>query len=337
MKIPVTQLAAQLKKQLPPIIWLTGDEPLQLLEASDLIRQQAKSQGILEREIYEANAQFEWKQLLDISANLSLFGDQRLIEVRLTSNKPGKSGSEVIQKLCEQATDSPDVFFFTSPKLDSAQNKSSWVNKLEKTGLLVQVWPVEARQLPQWIQQRLQQTGIQAQPEAIQLLAERVEGNLLAAAQEIEKLRLFVQKDEQLTAERLLSLIEDASRYSPFDLADACLAGDIRRAVRILHGLQAEGIEAPLLLWALSREIRLLEQLLYQQSTGQPFDVSCRQLGIWDKRKPLYQQASQRLTLQHTHQLLQRAQGCDLAIKGSGESLPDLLLSLVTGACGRFQ
>lgn len=331
MKLTVDKLPAALQKKLPQVIWLTGDEPLQMQEAGDLIRQTAKQQGLQEREVYEAGNNFAWKQLIEASASLSLFGDSKLVEVRLTSNKPGKEGSEVIQHLCKLAGQTPDVLLFTSSKLDAAQTKSAWYKAVDQAGLLVQIWPLDASRLPGWINQRFQQAGIQAEPAAVQLLSDKVEGNLLAASQEIEKLRLFVEPGQTLTADQLLHLIEDASRYSLFDLADACLNGNPSRAVKILHGLQAEGTEPPLLLWALTREIRQTAKLLHHLKEGLPFDSICKQLVIWDRRKPLYRKASQRLKLKETHQLLLEAQQADHAIKGSGEPLDALLLKLVVG------
>jgi len=335
MKIAANKLAASLKKQLPKIIWLMGDEPLQMQEAADLIRSRVKQQGITEREVYDVGAQFAWHSLLEATASMSLFGDSKLIEVRLAASKPGKPGGEVIKKLSEQLGNSPDIFLFSSHKLDAAQTKSAWYKAVDQAGLIVQIWPINTNQLPQWISQRCQMSGLTLEPAAATLLAEKVEGNLLAAAQEIEKLRLFVNEGEVLSAENLLSLIEDASRYSLFDLADACLEGKGNRAVRILRGLQAEGTEAPLLLWALTREIRQVCHLTYKLNDGLPFDTLCQQLRIWDARKPLYSKASKRLTLQQAQQLLQLASLCDQAIKGSGEPLNDLLLQLVVQFSGQ--
>ncbi|GLR62606.1 DNA polymerase III subunit delta [Marinospirillum insulare] len=335
MKIAVNKLSSSLNKQLPKIIWLTGDEPLQMQEAADLIRSKVKQQGITEREVYDVGAQFAWHSLLEATASLSLFGDSKLIEVRLGASKPGKPGGEVIRTLCQQLANSPDIFLFTSNKLDAAQTKSAWFKAVDQAGLIVQIWPISANQLPQWISQRCQTSGLTLEPAAATLLAEKVEGNLLAAAQEIEKLSLFVNKGEVLNAEKLLSLIEDASRYSLFDLADACLEGKGNRAVRILRGLQAEGTEAPLLLWALTREIRQAFHLAYKLNDGLPFDTLCQQLRIWDTRKPLYAKASKRLTPLQAQQLLQLANQCDQAIKGSGEPLNDLLLQLVVQFSGQ--
>lgn len=335
MKINTNQLAANLKKQLPKIIWLTGDEPLQMQEAADLIRAQVRQQGIAEREVYDVGARFAWRSLLEATASLSLFGDSKLIEVRLGASKTGREGGEVIRTLCQQLANSPDVFLFSSNKLDAAQMRSAWFKAVDQAGLVVQIWPVNANQLPNWINQRSQAAGITLEPAAASLLADKVEGNLLAAAQEIEKLRLFVNEGDKLSAEQLLHLIEDASRFSLFDLADACLEGNGNRATRILRGLQAEGTEAPLLLWALTREIRQVSQLIYKLNQGMHFDTLCQQLRIWDTRKPIYRQATNNLNLQQTHQLLQLASRCDQAIKGSGEPLNDLLLQLVVQFSGQ--
>ncbi|SFX63091.1 DNA polymerase III subunit delta [Marinospirillum alkaliphilum] len=329
MKIQPSRLEESLKKPHPRLIWLSGDEPLQLQEAADLVRRHARQQGIEEREVHDVSAQFQWKKLLESTASLSLFGGNKLLEIRLGSSKPGKEGGEVIQQLCRQSAQSGDLLLFTSDKLDASQSRSAWYKTVEDQGMVVQIWPVETSRLPGWITERSRAMGLTLDPEATSLLAEKVEGNLLAASQEIEKLKLFVQPGEVLDAQRLLSLIEDASRFSLFDLADACLAGQADRALRILRGLQAEGTEAPLLLWAVTREIRQTATLLHRLNEGLPFDSLCQQLRIWDKRRPLYRQASQRISLQQVHQLLQLAQRCDQAIKGSGEPAAELLLDLV--------
>lgn len=328
MKIQPARIEETLKKNHHRLIWLSGDEPLQMQEAADLVRRHARQQGIEEREVHDITGQFQWKKLLESTASLSLFGGNKLLEVRLGSSKPGKEGGEVIQQLCRQSERSSDLLLFTSNKLDTSQSRSAWYKTVEEKGLVVQIWPVETSRLPSWISERSRAQGLALDPEATSLLAEKVEGNLLAAAQEIEKLKLFVQPGEVLDAQRLLSLIEDASRFSLFDLADACLAGQAERAIRILRGLQAEGTEAPLLLWAISREIRQTATLLHRLNEGLPFDSLCQQLRIWDKRRPFYKQASQRISLQQAHQLLQLAQRCDQAIKGSGEPVAELLLEL---------
>jgi len=335
MKLAVNKLATHLKKNHPEFFWLTGDEPLQMQEAADLIRSKVKQQGVTEREVYDVGAQFSWHSLLEATASMSLFGGSKLIEVRLGSAKPGKPGGEVIKKLCQQLGKSPDIFLFSSNKLDATLTKSAWFKAVDQAGLIVQVWPINASQLPHWISERCKTSGLTLEPAAATLLAEKVEGNLLAAAQEIEKLRLFVNEGEVLSAENLLNLIEDASRYSLFDLADACLEGKGNRAVRILRGLQAEGTEAPLLLWALTREIRQVCHLTHKLNDGLPFDTLCQQLRIWDTRRPLYHKVSQRLNAQEAQQLLKLANLCDQAIKGSGEPLNDLLLQLVVQFSGQ--
>lgn len=328
MRINLEQLAPQLKKGLPKVIWLAGDEPLQQLEAADLIRQQAQQAGLAERQVYEVGANFNWPSLLDAAASLSLFAQSKLIEVRLGASKTGKEGAEVVRKLCAGAEASSDTILFTSAKLDATQLKSAWVKAIDNAGLLVQIWPLNNQQLPAWISQRSQKEGLNLDSEAANLLAEKVEGNLLAAAQEIAKLGLIVEPNTLVSAPQLLQLIEDSSRYSLFDLADACLLGKGQRAVRILRGLQAEAVEAPLILWALTREIRTLNQLLFRLE-GTSFNSAASQLRIWDNRKSLYSAASQRFNVAAAQAMLQLAFSCDQAIKGSGADVNSLLLQLV--------
>lgn len=331
MKISSDKLAAQLKKKLPPFIWISGDEPLQQLEMSDAIRHKARQQGCEERVIFDVGPQFKWGQLLQATQNQSLFGGAQLIEVRLGSQKTGKEGSQVLQDLARQDR-GQDIFLITSAKLDATQSKSAWYKALDAQGWFIPVWPVPRAQLPRWIEQRLAQHGLSAEPDALRLLAEKVEGNLLAAAQEIQKLLLFVSPGEPVTTHQLMELIQDASRFSLFDLADACLEGQLDRALRILDHLQAEGTEAPLLIWALSREIRQVARLLAQPHH---FEQQCQQWRIWPQRQPLYKKAIQRLSLAESHQLLLLAYQVDRAAKGSGEPFTELLLQLVSSFATR--
>lgn len=331
MKLYPNQLANHLSQQLPKISWLSGDEPLQLLEAADAIRAAARKRGLEERQVFDVDAHFNWQSLLQAGASMSLFGSSKLIEVRLATNKLGREGGEVIRKICADLANSPDIYLLTSPKLEASQTRSAWYKALDQAGIVMQVWPLAANQLAGWINNRATSEGLQLQPDAIKFLAEKVEGNLLAADQEIKKLALFAAEEEskKITQEEVISLTQDSSRYNLFDLSDACLAGQARRSVKILQGLQGEGTENTLLLWVITREIRQLYHLLYLLNQGTYPNQAYKQLGIWQNKQSIYAQASKRLNLMQLTQLLHLAQQADLSIKTSSAEINSQLLELV--------
>lgn len=331
MKLNPNQLANHLAKQLPKISWLSGDEPLQLLEAADAIRAAARKQGLEERQVFDVSGNFNWNSLLEAGASLSLFGGSKLIEVRLTTNKLGREGGEVIRKICADLANSPDIYLFTSPKLESSQTRSAWYKALDQAGIVMQVWPLAANQLAGWVAARANSAGLNLQPAAAQLLAEKVEGNLLAAVQEIEKLKLFASETNstEISPEELIQLTEDASRFNLFDLSDACLAGNPQRSIRILHSLQSEGTESTLLLWVLTRELRQLYNLSQAFNQGIHPSQAYKQLGIWQNKQQLYAQAVRRLSLAKLTQLINLAQQTDLSIKTSAPETASQLLHLV--------
>jgi DNA polymerase-3 subunit delta len=266
MRLNSHQLPAQLRQSLPPVIMVSGDEPLQKGEALDAVRLAARQQEFTEREIIDVGNPFDWSELAAVADNLSLFGDKRLIELRLSSAKIGNDGGKAIQHYIERPPEDT-CLLITCPRLERAQNQSKWVKAIEQQGILVTVWPLEHKQLPGWLQQRMNALGLKAEPGAAQWLAERVEGNLLAAVQELEKLMLL-QGPGPLSLEQMMASASDSARYTVFDLADAALAGEPARTVRIIRTLQAEGSPQPLVLWALSKEIRLLAEAATEARHG---------------------------------------------------------------------
>ncbi len=327
------QLGASLAKGLAPVYLVSGDEPLLALEACDSIRRAARQAGFDERELYHGDSGFDWGQLLAAANSLSLFASRKILELRLPGGKPGDKGAKaLIDYLQNPSTD--NLLLIVTDKLDSAALKSKWCKAVEDTGIHLQIWPITPAQLPRWIGQRLQQAGLRADSSAIDLLASRVEGNLLAAAQEIEKLKLLA--DQGLVSHELMAAaVADSARYDVFGLTDKALHGDARGAVKTLHGLRAEGTDAISLLWALTRDIHQLNQIAQAQSQGKPFDQAARQAGVWDKRQPLMQTALRRLKPSQLQQLLRKARGIDSAIKGMRQADPwDELLELILNLAG---
>lgn len=314
MNIRFEDLSPQLQHGLLPVYIISGDEPLQLGEACDAVRQQARQQGFSEREVMHVEKGFDWEQFLAASNSLSLFAEQRLMELRLPTGKPGDKGSKALQEYARNPA--PDtVLLLICGKIEKAAQNSKWYKALDKVGAGVQVWPVEAKMLPQWIKRRMQAKGLQPTVEAVDLLAERVEGNLLAAAQEIEKLLLLYGKGP-IDFDAMADSVADNARYDIYALVDAALSGDSKRVVRMLMGLQAEGAETVLLLWALSREIRTLQAMAKQLETGERLEQVMAKARVWPKRKPWVTAGLRRHKSGVWMRLLQKAAAVDLIIKG---------------------
>lgn len=318
MKLAPAQLGKHLQGALAPIYIISGDEPLLCQEAADAVRAAARRQGFDERQVFNADANFDWGSLLQAGASLSLFAEKRLLELRLPGGKPGDKGAAALLEYCGRPAEDT-LLLISLPKLDGSAQKTKWASGLIGAAHVqfVQVWPVDASHLPQWISQRLAQAGLTAHPDAVELIAARVEGNLLAAAQEVEKLKLLAEGN-QVTLETVQAAVADSARFDVFGLVDAILIGNGTHALRVLEGLRGEGVEAPVILWALARELRTLAGVAQLFSQGVPLDKAFSQMKppVWDKRRPLVGKAMQRYTPLRWHQLLQDAQTLDAQIKG---------------------
>jgi len=324
MKLTPAQLAKHLQGPLAPVYVISGDEPLLCQEACDAIRAACRAQDFGERQVFHADAGFDWNLLREAGASLSLFAEKRLLELRLPSGKPSDEGIAVLlDYLARPAEDT--VLLLSLPRLDSKAQKSKWAKTLIEGGnsQFVQIWPVDAVQLPQWIRQRLSQAGLAASAEAIDLLVARVEGNLLAAVQEIEKLKLLVEGN-QLDAPTVQASVADSARFDLFGLLDAALAGEAAHALRMLEGLRGEGVEAPVVLWGLARELRLLATLAQQHGQGLPLErlIAQAKPPIFGKRQALVGRAVQRHPASRWNQLLIVAQRIDEQIKGQASGDP---------------
>lgn len=338
MKLQPAQLTKHLQGPLAPVYAVSGDEHLLCQEACDAIRSATRAQGFSERQVFNAEANFDWSQLIEAGASLSLFAEKRLLELRIPNGKPGDKGTAaLLEYLARPAEDT--VLLISLPKLDGSAQKTKWAKALIEGPQVqfLQIWPVDAAQLPQWIRQRLSQAGLAANQEAVELIAARVEGNLLAAAQEIEKLKLLAE-DGQVTVDTVQAAVADSARYDVFGLIDAVLNGHAVHALRMLDGLRGEGVEAPVILWALAREVRTLANIAQQHSQGIPLDRAFSQARppIWDKRRPLVTKALQRHSAARWGRLLIDAQRIDAQIKGQAEGDPWVgLSSLCLQLCGQ--
>ena len=322
MQIPGLQLSAHLQRGLRPLYTLHGDDPLLQQEAADAIRAAARAQGHTERTVFTvAGAHFDWSAVLAAGGALSLFADKQLVELRIPSGKPGKEGSQALQRLAETAPGNDSTLTLVLlPRLDAATLKSAWFAALEAHGVTVRLDPVERAQLPGWIAQRLHRQGQHvAAGEAGQctlaFIADRVEGNLLAAHQEIQKLALLFPSGE-LTFEQVEGAVLNVARYDPFKLAEAVLDGQPVRAQRMLDGLQAEG-EAPVLVhWALAEDIRALWRVKTAQSEGRPLPMALREQRVWGPREKRFERVLPRLSIGQLGQWLQDAHTVDGIVKG---------------------
>jgi len=254
MKLNSDSLQTHLEQKLLPVYLVSGDEPLLTGEAADAVRARARADGFTERESHFLERGSDWDDVRASAGNMSLFGSRRLVEIRLPSGKPGVAGNKALVALLERR-DPDTVFLILTPRLDRDAQSADWVRAVEEHGAWVQVWPIDVDRLPGWLRGRCRRLKLDATDEALELLAERTEGNLLAAHQELEKLKLLVP-DGKVTADTILSSVTDSARFDVFQLGEAVLAGDAERALRMIAGLRGEGTEATLVLWALTKAMR---------------------------------------------------------------------------------
>ena len=314
MKIPANQLENRLRKSLLPCYLVTGDEPLLVQEALDAIRKTARASGFGSRERHVATAGFDWQGFSAAGGNLSLFSDKRIIELGLPTGKPGKAGGAAICDTVSQA--GPDLLFIVSaPRLDRSNASAKWVQALEDGGAVVQVWPVAPRELPGFISARMKMHGLVPDRDAVRLIADRVEGNLLAAQQEIEKLKLLLGEGP-VSADQVHRAVADSSRYDVYKLVDAAAGGDAPRALRILGGVREEGVDAVIVVWALTRELRVLARLADSIAAGTDLGAAMQKFRVWRARQGIVRACVSRHRGADFYRLLQAARDADAAAKG---------------------
>lgn len=326
MKIQAHQLASRLTQGLAPCYLVTGDEHLLVAEALDAIRAAAREAGFTLRERHTASQGFDWLKLREAGASLSLFAEKRIVELTLPTGKPGTAGSAAIVDFVDGLH--PDLLFVVSgPKLGSAAN-SKWAKKLDQAGVSVPVWPVDPGKLPRWIADRMKAAGLSPDRDAVLMLAERVEGNLLAAAQEIEKLRLL-HGAGTISADDILGGVADSSRFDVFKLGDAALAGDGPKALRILDGIAAEGVTPVLAVWSLTRDVRVLARVGEAVSRREDAGLVLKQFGVWRNRQGLFRNALSRHPVQSAYPILKMLGEADARAKGQAPGDPWQLLAAI--------
>lgn len=315
MQLRPDQLPAHLAKPLAPLYVLHGDEPLLVAEAGDAIRAAARAQGFDEREVLVAGSSFKWDALQLAAGNLSLFGGNKLIDLRIPSGKPGRDGSEVLVRYCG-SLGTGVLTLVTLPQLDWAARKTAWFKAMTDAGVAIELNAPPLNQLPDWIALRLAHQQQQAERAALEFIAAHVEGNLLAAHQEIQKLGLLYPAGE-LTREQVEDAVLNVARYDVDKLRAALLAADAPRCARLLDGLKAEGVATPLVLWAMTSEIRALVALRSGMDDGQPLDALFKAERVFDHRRTqAMQRLLPRLTSPQLRAALQHAARIDRMIKG---------------------
>ena len=320
MQIRTEGLAQHFAKGLRAIYTVYGDEPLLAQEAGDLIRAAARAQGYGERKVFTvAGNHFDWAQVQGAAQALSLFSERQLIEIRIPSGKPGKDGSEALQRYCARLPDDV-VTLVTLPRLDKTQLSSAWFMALDGAGVSVKVEPVERRALPQWIAQRLAAQGQRVADgeigqRTLAFFADRVEGNLLAAHQELQKLALLHPAGE-LSFEQIEAAVLNVARYDVFKLSEAVLGGNVPRLLRMREGLQAEGEAAVLVHWSLAEDIRALKRVRDAVDAGKPLPMALREARVWGPKERLFERIVPGLRSADITRLVEAAQICDGLVKG---------------------
>jgi DNA polymerase-3 subunit delta len=333
VKISGDNLASSLARGLAPIYLVSGDEPLLVNEAADAIRAKARAQGFTERDLHVVERTFDWNSLLADSRAMSLFAQRKIIEIRMVNPTPGEQGGSAIAELAEQPSADNLVLVITG-KMDARVQNSKWVSAVEREGVVVQVWPLDLQRLPGWIRERLSRHGLQADSGAANLLAERVEGNLLAAHQEVEKLALLLPPGP-LTTQTVLESVADSARFDVLQVGEAAMKGQAARALRILEGLRGEGVELVLVLWAINKDLQWLARVQHLMINGQNAESAMNTAYVWRPRQAAMKQALQRLKPGAVHRLLLDASRADRAIKGALYPKADPWLEL-EGLVSRF-
>lgn len=316
MDINARKLAEHLARTLAPVYVVHGDEPLLAIEAGDAIRAAARRNGCDEREVLVAERDFRWDAFVAAGANMGLFGGRKLVDLRIPGGKPGTEGAKALESYAGRPN--PDqVLLVTLPRLDRAAQASGWFTALAAAGVAVAVYPLERNDLPTWIAGRLARQQQRATQETLAFLADRCEGNLFAAEQEIEKLGLLLPTGE-IAQDAVERAVTNVARYDVFQLSEAWLAGDAARAVRIIGALEAEGEGIQLLLWQLGEDVHALAAILAAIAAGTPASAAVRSARVWGKRQAAMEGAARRLRIGQVMPLVHGLARLDALSKGIG-------------------
>lgn len=330
MALKIEQLATSLQRGLAPIYLVGGEEPLLLQECCDQIREAARAQGFVERELLQVESGFDWSELQQVAAP-SLFASQKIIDLRLRTGKPGREGAKVLGEWADDPD--PNIILLVScEKWDAGSRKSKWASKLEKAGQRLDIWPIKAQELPGWLEQRMRQHGMQPEPDVLRILADRLEGNLLAARQEIDRLAL-IKGAGVVTVDDVMKVVADSSRFDAFTLAEHMLSGNLRDGLRVAAGLKRMDTPIPLLLGALLKELKTTEAFRLAMRAGEQETLVFRRLNIWYNRQSIVRAAARRLHTRKLYEAFKLLALMDRQSKGRAagdawQSLDSLLVQL---------
>lgn len=330
MRLRPDQLRGRISRELAPVHLVAGPEPLLVNESADAIRAAAREQGFDEREVLDAGPGFDWNALSDSARAPSLFATRRLLELRLPGGKPGNEGASAIRAWLDDPPEDTRLLV-VAHEFDNAQAKAKWVKAVEQAGVFVQIHPLDPDKLPGWIDGRMRARGLEPSSDAVRLLAERVEGNLLAAEQEIEKLALL-EGPGPVDEATVLGAVADSARFQAFGMLDAALEGDAARALRALRGLRREGVELVQVMGAVTWQVNQLVRVAFAARQG-GVNAALQQARVWPKKRELMAAALKRHRLSAWQDFVERLSVIDRQIKGrtAGEpwqSTEQLLLAL---------
>ena len=314
MRVSTEQLPQHLKRGVAPLYTVFGDEPLLALEATDRIRARARDDGYSEREVLTAEQHFDWSQLRLSGQSQSLFASRRILELRIPSGKPGNDGGQALQDFCARLP-ADTVTLIYLPQIDWRGQKASWFGTLDASGIMIEAKPVARYALPAWLAGRLKTQDQDADDTTLEFIADKVEGNLLAAYQEVQKLALLLPAGA-LSFEQVKEAVMDVARFDVFDLGAVVITGNAQHLARVLDGLQGEGAAPPLVLWAITEEIRTAGKLLAALAGGRPLPQALREARVWGPRQNLFQQHVNRLRATQIEAALLHAARIDRMIKG---------------------
>ena len=325
MQVPYAKATAQLVSELPAIIAIAGNEALLVEELLDSLRKALPAHGVDERIPFAVEGRFDWEGFVQEGNAMSLFGSRRCYELRIPSGKPGDKGSKAISAFCERAEPEGDLLVLILPKLDKRQLQSKWAKATDASGWIINCPEINLDAFPAWLKQRFASRGLRLQAGAMDLLVTCLEGNLLAAGQEVDKLRAL-SSDGGVTIEMIRSSLSDQARYTVFELVDMSCSGELARALRILKGLQREGVEPVVVVWSLAREIRAMASVAGQIAAGSTPSNAYRQNGVWSSREAIVSSAIRRIGADGCYNLLRQVGKLDQLVKGQRQG--DIWLEL---------
>jgi DNA polymerase-3 subunit delta len=330
MPLRAEQLAGSLQRGLAPVYLIGGEEPLLLQECCDQVREAAKAQGFVERELLQVERGFDWSELQQAAAP-SLFASQKIIDLRIRTGKPGREGAKVLTEWAKEP-DPNMILLVSCEQWDAGSRKSKWAATLERAGQRVDIWPIKAQELPRWLEQRMQQHGMQPEPEVVRILADRLEGNLLAARQEIDRLALL-KGAGVVTVDDVMKVVADSSRFDAFALAENMLVGNLPGGLRVAAGLRRMDTPLPMLLGALLKELKTTEAFRLAMRGGEQETTVFRRLNVWHNRQHTVRAAARRLDTRQLFGAFKQLSLIDKQSKGQAagdpwQSINALLLQL---------